>query len=58
MAVGALVGATMLVAGPAGAHNAGHHILPDGTCRNVGSFREAPLVGPDRVPLEPGPCPG
>jgi len=26
------------------AHNAGHIILPDGTCKNVGSLKEAPSV--------------
>lgn len=37
---------------PAGAHNAGHFILPDGTCHQVGSFTEAPLVGQDKTPLD------
>jgi hypothetical protein len=39
----------MLVAlwGAAGAsaHNAAHFFLPDGTCRDVGSNKEAPIVG-------------
>jgi hypothetical protein len=26
------------------AHNAGHIILPDGTCKNVGSQKDAPYV--------------
>jgi hypothetical protein len=37
---------------PAGAHNAGHFILPDGTCHQVGSFTEAPLVGQDKTQLD------
>lgn len=39
---------------PAGtfAHNAGHLWLPNGECHEVGSFREAPLVGPDRTSLD------
>jgi hypothetical protein len=27
------------------AHNAGHIILPDGRCMNVGSLKDAPIVG-------------
>ena len=38
--------------GAAGAHNAGHFLLPDGSCHEVGSFRDAPLVGPDRQQLD------
>ena len=34
------------------AHNAGHIILPDGKCLEIGSFRDAPLVGPDMVQLD------
>ena len=34
------------------AHNVGHLTLPDGTCHQVGSGREAPLVGPDRTQLD------
>ena len=34
------------------AHNAGHFTLPDGSCHEIGSFRDAPLVGPDRVQLD------
>jgi hypothetical protein len=33
----------------ASAHNAAHIILPDGTCLNVGSGKEAPLV-PEQNP--------
>ena len=31
--------------GLASAHNSGHIIKPDGTCVNVGSSRDAPIVG-------------
>ena len=34
------------------AHNAGHFTLPDGSCHEVGSFRDAPLVGQDRTQLD------
>lgn len=37
---------------PAGAHNAGHFILPDGTCHEIGSFNAAPLVGQNKTPLD------
>jgi hypothetical protein len=37
---------------PASAHNAGHFVLPDGTCHEIGSFRDAPLVGADRHQLD------
>jgi len=47
---------TLAVGGPAGvaAHNAAHLILPDGTCREVGSIKEAPWVGPqgEKVQLD------
>jgi len=36
----------------AAAHNLGHVFLPDGTCVEVGSAREAPLVGKDRAQLD------
>lgn len=45
--------ASMLVSSTASAHNAGHLLLPDGTCLNVGSFKEAPYVGegnPNQLP--------
>jgi hypothetical protein len=42
----------LLFAAPAQAHNAGHLFLPDGTCHEVGSFKDAPLVGPDRTQLD------
>ena len=34
------------------AHNVGHLFLPDGTCLEIGSAREAPLVGPDKEQLD------
>jgi hypothetical protein len=34
------------------AHNSGHIFRPDGTCLEIGSFREAPLVGKDRSQLD------
>ncbi len=36
----------------AAAHNAGHFILPDGTCHEIGSFKHGPLVGPDKTRLD------
>lgn len=36
----------------AAAHNAGHIFLPDGTCLEIGSFKNAPLVGQDRTRLD------
>lgn len=44
--------AGLTAAVPAGAHNAGHFFLPDGTCHAIGSFKHGPLVGADRVPLD------
>ena len=53
VALAAVIGASVVSAPtPAGAHNVGHVILPDGTCRQVGSDRHAPLVGPDKVRLD------
>ena len=34
------------------AHNVGHVFLPDGACLEVGSIKEAPLVGKDRTQLD------
>jgi hypothetical protein len=46
----------------AGAHNAGHFVLPDGTCHEIGSLKDAPLIGPegdktqlDLIPETPNP---
>jgi hypothetical protein len=49
LAVAAAVLATPFVAA---AHNAGHFILPDGTCHEIGSFKHGPLVGPDKTRLD------
>ena len=38
--------------GVASAHNLGHVFLPDGKCLEVGSAKEAPLVGQDRTQLD------
>lgn len=37
---------------PAQAHNAGHFFLPSGECLQIGSFHDAPLVGPSREELD------
>ena len=34
------------------AHNIGHFTLPDGSCHEVGSGKEAPIVGQDRTQLD------
>jgi hypothetical protein len=52
VAMVASVGSVLLVAGGAQAHNAGHFFLPDGSCHAIGSFKDAPLVGPDRTQLD------
>lgn len=55
----------LAVAAPVAAHNAGHLILPDGSCQNVGSLKDAPYVSPNnphvntttdpgKLDLEPG----
>ena len=46
--------ALALIAMPmiAAAHNLGHLTLPDGRCMEIGSAREAPLVGPDHTQLD------
>lgn len=36
----------------ANAHNLGHFFLPNGTCQEVGSAKEAPFVGKDRTQLD------
>jgi hypothetical protein len=58
--------AAAIFASTAAAHNAGHLLLPDGTCINVGSGQDAPYISannphlntstdPGRLDLEPGP---
>jgi hypothetical protein len=41
-------------AGPAGAHNAAHITFPDGSCLEVGSFKDAPIVGAGNPNQSPG----
>jgi hypothetical protein len=55
-----LLAATLAGPAAASAHNAGHFILPTGTCHEVGSFRDAPILGQsgeqlDLVPETPNP---
>jgi hypothetical protein len=49
-----IIVALSLVAVPAvgSAHNLGHFTLPDGSCQQIGSGKEAPLVGKDRTQLD------
>ena len=44
--------ALILIPVVAMAHNAGHIFLPNGACLEIGSFREAPSVGPDGEQLD------
>lgn len=57
--------AALAAAAPVSAHNAGHVVLPDGSCIDVGSGKNAPYVSPNnphvnattdpgRLDLEPG----
>ena len=46
--------AAWLPQGPAAAHNAAHFYLPDGTCHEVGSNRDAPIVGAGNPNQSPG----
>jgi hypothetical protein len=48
----AALAAVLAVPAVATAHNAGHIFFPDGRCLEVGSFRDAPLVGPDGTQLD------
>ena len=52
LAAAVAVAASLALPALATAHNAGHLFLPDGTCQEVGSFREAPLVGQDQTQLD------
>lgn len=49
-----VVAAISVPAGLAGAHNAAHIILPDGTCLEVGSNKDAPIVGAGNPNQSPG----
>ncbi len=46
--------ALALGASPAGAHNAAHFYLPGGTCHEVGSNKDAPIVGAGNPNQSPG----
>jgi hypothetical protein len=51
------VGTIAAVTVPTGigrAHNAAHVLLPDGTCHNVGSNKDAPIVGEGNPNQSPG----
>lgn len=50
--VGCLVIGSLAVAAPAMAHNAGNLTLPSGRCLEVGSFHDAPLIGPAGAKVE------
>ena len=45
LALTAALLAAAVVASTASAHNAAHLYLPDGTCHEVGSNKESPVVG-------------
>ena len=49
-----LLAALSIPAGFANAHNAAHHFRPDGTCVEVGSNRDAPIVGENNPNQSPG----
>ena len=53
VAISALA-AAWLPHGPADAHNAAHFFLPNGTCHNVGSDKDAPIVGAGNPNQSPG----
>ena len=53
VAISALA-AAWLPQGPASAHNAAHFFLPDGSCHEVGSNRDAPIVGGGNPNQSPG----
>jgi hypothetical protein len=46
--------ATVTASSLASAHNAAHFFLPDGTCHEVGSDRDAPIVGDGNPNQSPG----
>jgi hypothetical protein len=48
------IAAAWIPYGSAGAHNAAHFFLPDGSCHEVGSNRDAPLVGAGNPNQSPG----
>jgi hypothetical protein len=46
--------AAVTVPSLASAHNAAHFFLPDGTCHEVGSDKDAPIVGDGNPNQSPG----
>jgi hypothetical protein len=58
MALVLAIVSSLLIVGIASAHNAGHIILPDGTCLNVGSLKEAPYVSESNPHLNTSTDPG
>lgn len=58
MAMILAIASSLLIVSIASAHNAGHIILPDGTCLNVGSLKEAPYVSESNPNLNTSTDPG
>ena len=54
LALAAGVLAAIVPSGLIGAHNAAHFYLPDGTCLEVGSNSDAPIVGAGNPNQSPG----
>ena len=50
----AVVATLTATAGTASAHNAAHFFLPDGSCHEVGSNEDAPIVGAGNPNQSPG----
>jgi len=54
LVVAAAMAAVTVPTGLAHAHNAAHFFLPDGTCHEVGSNTDAPIVGDGNPNQSPG----
>ena len=54
LAVASAVITFALPVGIASAHNAAHLLLPDGSCHDVGSNKDAPIVGAGNPNQSPG----
>jgi hypothetical protein len=54
LAAAAAMATVTLPTGLARAHNAAHFFLPDGTCHEVGSNKDAPIVGEGNPNQSPG----
>jgi len=54
LATVAAIATVTVPTGVAGAHNAAHLIRPDGTCHEVGSNKDAPIVGAGNPNQSPG----